>query len=191
MKLSKPIENPGLCLPTLAAMIACNLLEARAVIGLHLTDLRLPPSFTAACPSPTFGIERRRCSPVWPSPPLIATIVEPSTVLLPQLKARQVCELVDGGIDSIEVDELQADGSHSAFGELVRSVVLVVNVAADRTGKKDSGLRRTNDLDRMRRRRNWCRRRAAPASWATEPHAAGNPSRWFHRRLPTSTRHVG
>lgn len=153
LELSWPIENLGACLPTLMATIAGNLFELRCVTGLRLLDLRLPPSFAAAYPGPAFGIEgTRRLSGV-PTGPLIGTIIKPSVGLSPRETAEQVRLLVDGGIDFIKDDELQADGPHCPFDERVRAVMRVVNEAADRTGKKAMvAFNLTGDLDKMRRR---------------------------------------
>lgn len=153
LELSWPIENLGACLPTLMATIAGNLFELRCVTGLRLLDLRLPPSFAAAYPGPAFGIEgTRRISGVH-SGPLIGTIIKPSVGLSPRETAEQVRLLVDGGIDFIKDDELQADGPHCPFDERVRAVMRVVNEAADRTGKKAMvAFNLTGDLDKMRRR---------------------------------------
>jgi len=153
LELSWPIENLGACLPTLMATIAGNLYELRAVTGLRLIDLQLPPSFAAAYPGPAFGVEGTRRLAGVRHGPLIGTIIKPSVGLSAQETASQVRELVDGGIDFIKDDELQADGPGCPFDERVRAVMKVVNAAADRTGKKAMvAFNLTGDLDRMRRR---------------------------------------
>ncbi len=153
LELSWPIENLGACLPTLMATIAGNLFELRAVTGLRLVDLQLPPSFAAAYPGPAFGIEGTRRLAGVSTGPLIGTIIKPSVGLSPEQTAEQVRELVAGGIDFIKDDELQADGPHCPFDERVRSVMRVVNEAAQRTGKKAMvAFNLTGDLDKMRRR---------------------------------------
>lgn len=153
LELSWPIENLGACLPTLMATIAGNLYELRCVTGLRITDLRLPPSFAAAYPGPAFGIEGTRKLAGVATGPLIGTIIKPSVGLSPEQTAEQVKLLVEGGIDFIKDDELQADGPHCPFDERVRAVMRVVNDAANRTGKKAMvAFNLTGDLDKMRRR---------------------------------------
>jgi ribulose-bisphosphate carboxylase large chain len=153
LELSWPLENLGACLPTLMATIAGNLFELRAVSGLRLTDLQLPPSFAAAYPGPAFGIAGTRRLAGVEGGPLIGTIIKPSVGLSPQQTAEQVQLLVDGGIDFIKDDELQSDGPHCPFDERVRAVMRVVNAAADRTGKQAMvAFNLTGDLDKMRRR---------------------------------------
>ena len=153
LELSWPIDNLGACLPTLMATIAGNLFELRAVTGLRLTDLRLPASFAAAYPGPAFGVAGTRRLAGVQRGPLIGTIIKPSVGLSPEQTAQQVRELVDGGIDFIKDDELQADGPHCPFDERVRAVMRVVNDAAQRTGKKAMvAFNLTGDLDKMRRR---------------------------------------
>lgn len=156
LELSWPIENLGACLPTLMATIAGNLFELRAVTGLRLLDLQLPPSFAAAYPGPAFGIEGTRRLAGVANGPLIGTIIKPSVGLSPAQTAEQVRELVAGGIDFVKDDELQADGPHCPFEARVRAVMRVVNEAADRTGKKAMvAFNLTGDLDKMRRRHDF------------------------------------
>lgn len=153
LELSWPIENLGACLPTLMATVAGNLFELRAVTGLRLTDLQLPASFAAAYPGPAFGIAGTRRLAGVARGPLIGTIIKPSVGLSADETAQQVRELVNGGIDFIKDDELQADGPHCPFEDRVRAVMRVVNEAADRTGKKAMvAFNLTGDLDKMRRR---------------------------------------
>jgi ribulose-bisphosphate carboxylase large chain len=153
LELSWPVENLGACLPTLMATVAGNLFELRAVTGLRLTDLQLPASFAAAYPGPAFGIAGTRRLAGVDRGPLIGTIIKPSVGLSADETAQQVRELVDGGIDFIKDDELQADGSRCPFEDRVRAVMRVVNEAADRTGKKAMvAFNLTGDLDKMRRR---------------------------------------
>jgi ribulose-bisphosphate carboxylase large chain len=153
LELSWPMDNLGACLPTLMATIAGNLFELRAVTGLRLVDLQLPAAFAAAYPGPAFGIAGTRVLAGVPSGPLIGTIIKPSVGLSPEQTAQQVRELVDGGVDFIKDDELQADGPHCPFDQRVRAVMRVVNDAAQRTGKKAMvAFNLTGDLDKMRRR---------------------------------------
>ena len=153
LELSWPIENLGPCLPTLMATIAGNLYELRAVTGLRLLELQLPPSFATAYPGPAFGIEGTRKLAGVAHGPLIGTIIKPSVGLSADETAQQVRELVAGGIDFIKDDELQADGPNCPFDDRVRAVMRVVNDAAQRTGKKAMvAFNLTGDLDKMRRR---------------------------------------
>ncbi|MGJ7582196.1 ribulose-bisphosphate carboxylase large subunit family protein [Variovorax sp. RHLX14] len=153
LELSWPIENLGPCLPTLMATVAGNLYELRAVTGLRLLDLQLPPSFATAYQGPAFGVDGTRRLAGVARGPLIGTIIKPSVGLSAEETAFQVRELVAGGIDFIKDDELQADGPNCPFDERVRAVMRVVNDAAERTGKKAMvAFNLTGDLDRMRRR---------------------------------------
>jgi ribulose-bisphosphate carboxylase large chain len=156
LELSWPIENFGASLPNLMSTIAGNLFELRQVSGLRLTALRLPAAFAAAYPGPAFGIEGTRRLAGVANGPLIGTIIKPSVGLSAEETAQQVRELVQGGIDFIKDDELQADGSHCPFEERVRAVMQVVNEHADRTGKKVMvAFNLTGDLDQMRRRHDF------------------------------------
>lgn len=153
LELSWPIENLGASLPNLMATVAGNLFELRQVSGLRITGLRLPPSFAAAYPGPAFGIAGTRRLASVSDGPLIGTIIKPSVGLNPEQTALEVKKLVDGGIDFIKDDELQADGPHCPFDERVRAVMRVVNEAAQRHGKKAMmAFNLTGELDQMKRR---------------------------------------
>jgi ribulose-bisphosphate carboxylase large chain len=153
LTLSWPIGNMGPSLTALMATVAGNLFELRAVTGLRLLDLSLPPSFAAAYPGPGFGIAGTRKLADIARGPLIGTIIKPSVGLSAAETAEQVRELVSGGIDFIKDDELQADGPSCPFDERVRAVMRVVEEAAQRCGKKTMvAFNLTGDLDQMRRR---------------------------------------
>ncbi len=153
LDLSWPLANFGPSLPNLLATVAGNLFELRQVSGLRLLGLRLPDAFVAACPGPAFGIAGTRALAGVAQGPLIGTIVKPSVGLSPEETAATVQSLVDGGIDFIKDDELQADGPHCPFDERVRAVMRVVRAAADRTGRKPMvAFNLTGEVDEMRRR---------------------------------------
>lgn len=153
LTLSWPLENIGPSLPNLMATVAGNLFELRQVSGLRLLDLRLPAAFAAACPGPAFGIEGTRRLAQVHGRPLIGTIIKPSVGLSPSQTADTVRLLVDGGIDFVKDDELQADGAHCPFDERARAVMRIVNDAAQRSGRKVMvAFNITGDLDEMRAR---------------------------------------
>lgn len=153
LELSWPIENFGASLPMLMATVAGNLFELRAVTGLRILDLQLPPAFMAAYPGPAFGVAGTRRLAGVARGPLVGTIIKPSVGLDAEQTAEQVAALVDGGIDFIKDDELQADGPHCPFEERVKRVMAIVNRAADRSGRKAMvAFNLTGDLDQMRRR---------------------------------------
>ena len=153
LSLSWPIANIGPSLPNLLATIAGNLFELRQVSGLRITGLTLPAAFAAAYPGPAFGIKgTRRLSGV-ASGPLIGTIIKPSIGLDAEQTAAEVRKLIDGGIDFIKDDELQADGTHCPFEQRVRAVMREVDAGAQRSGKKAMvAFNLTGELDEMRRR---------------------------------------
>ena len=153
LALSWPIENIGPSLPNLLATIAGNLFELRQVSGLRITGLHLPPSFAAAYPGPAFGIAGTRKLAGVATGPLIGTIIKPSVGLDAQQTAAEVQKLVDGGIDFIKDDELQADGPNCPFDERVRAVMRVINSHAQRSGKQVMfAFNLTGELDEMKRR---------------------------------------
>ena len=156
LTLSWPLSNLGPCLPTLMSTIAGNLFELAQVSGLRLLDLQLPAAFAQAYPGPAFGIEGTRQLSGKETGAFIGTIIKPSVGLNATETAEQVQMLVDGGIDFIKDDELQADGTYCPFEERVEKVMRVVNSAADKSGKKAMvAFNITGDLDQMRRRHDF------------------------------------
>lgn len=153
LTLSWPLDNLGPSLPNLMSTVAGNLFELRQVSGLRLLDLRLPAAFATAAPGPAFGIAGTRRLAGVATGPLIGTIVKPSVGLSPAQTADTVRQLVEGGIDFVKDDELQADGPHCPFDERARAVMRVVNDAAQRSGRKAMlAFNITGELDEMRQR---------------------------------------
>ncbi|SEL46553.1 ribulose-bisphosphate carboxylase large chain [Roseovarius azorensis] len=151
--LSWPIANMGASLPNLLATIAGNLFELRQFSGLRLLDITLPEPFTRVYPGPAFGIGGTRVLAGVKDRPLIGTIIKPSVGLGPEETAATVRQLIDGGIDFIKDDELQADGPHCPFDDRVRAVMREINNHADRTGRKVMyAFNLTGEVDEMWRR---------------------------------------
>ena len=153
LELSWPLDNMGPSLPNVMATVAGNLFELQCVSGLRITDLRLPAAFAQAYPGPAFGIAGTRHLAGVHQGPLIGTIIKPSVGLKPEETAAEVRKLLEGGIDFIKDDELQADGLHCPFDERVRAVMHEVNGAAQRLGRKPMvAFNLTGELDDMKRR---------------------------------------
>jgi ribulose-bisphosphate carboxylase large chain len=158
LELSWPLANIGPSLPNLLATVAGNLFELRQVTGLRILDLKLPAAFAAAYRGPAFGIDGTRRLAGVGEGPLIGTIVKPSVGLTPEQTAAEVRKLIDGGIDFIKDDELQADGPHCPFDERVRAVMREVNAGAERHGRKAMvAFNLTGELDQMKRRHDLVR----------------------------------
>ncbi len=153
LTLSWPLENIGASLPNLLATVAGNLFELRQVSGLRITDLKLPAAFASSYPGPAFGVAGTRRLTAVHQGPLIGTIIKPSVGLNPAQSASEVLKLVDGGIDFIKDDELQADGAYCPFEERVRAVMRVIRDGAQRHGKQAMmAFNLTGELDEMKRR---------------------------------------
>ncbi|MCB1021418.1 MAG: ribulose-bisphosphate carboxylase large subunit family protein [Acidobacteria bacterium] len=151
--LSWPLANLGPSLPNLVATVAGNLYELKPFSGLRLLDLTLPPAFAEKYPGPQFGVAGTRRLTGVEKLPLVGTIIKPSVGLSPEQTADLVDTLIEGGIDFVKDDELQADGPHCPFDARVDAVMQVVNRHADRTGKKAMiAFNLTGDLDEMQRR---------------------------------------
>ena len=153
IEVSWPLDNVGPSLPNLAATVTGNLFELKQFSGLRLLDLRLPDAFRDRYSGPQFGVEGTRRLTGVPKLPLIGTIVKPSVGLSPEETAAMVKQLAEGGLDFIKDDELQADGPHCPFAERVESVMRVLRVHAERTGKMVMfAFNLTGEIDEMRRR---------------------------------------
>ncbi len=151
VRLSWPLDNLGPSLPTLMATLAGNLYELKEFSGLRLLDIRLPTAFAEAYPGPLFGIEGTRTLAGIPQGPLIGTIIKPSVGLSPAATAGVVSELLEGGIDFIKDDELQANGPHNPLKARVDAVMPLVHEHEQRTGRKVMvAFNITGDIDEMR-----------------------------------------
>ncbi len=151
--LSWPISNMGPSLPNLLATVAGNLFELKPFSGLKLLDVTLSPAFLSRYQGPQFGVAGTRRFAGVSDRPLIGTIIKPSVGLTPQATAEMVQALVDGGIDFIKDDELQADGPHCPFSDRLREVMKVINRHTDKTGRKPMyAFNITGEIDDMLRR---------------------------------------
>ncbi|MDR5907863.1 ribulose-bisphosphate carboxylase large subunit family protein [Franzmannia qiaohouensis] len=134
--LSWPLANLGPSLPTLFATVAGNLFELKEFSALKLLDLTLPRPFAEAYPGPQFGVAGTRDLTGIHGRPLIGTIIKPSVGLSPAATADVVRELLDGGIDFIKDDELQANGPHNPLKARVDAVMPLIREHAERTGRQ-------------------------------------------------------
>jgi len=151
--LSWPIGNMGPSLPNLLATVAGNLFELQQFSALRLVELQLPDEFRDSYPGPQFGVAGTRRLAGVEGRPLIGTIVKPSVGMSPTETAALVQQMVDGGIDFIKDDELQADGPHCPFAERVAAVMRVIRDHAGRTGKLVMfAFNVTGEIDQMWRR---------------------------------------
>lgn len=150
--LSWPIANMGPSLPNLLSTVAGNLFELNPFSGLKLLDVTLSPAFLSRYQGPQFGVAGTRRFVGVSDGPLIGTIIKPSVGLTPEATAATVEALVEGGIDFIKDDELQADGPHCPFGDRLKQVTKVINRHADKTGRKPMyAFNVTGEIDDMLR----------------------------------------
>ncbi|HKD06757.1 MAG TPA: ribulose-bisphosphate carboxylase large subunit family protein [Bryobacteraceae bacterium] len=151
--LSWPISNMGPSLPNLLATVAGNLFELKPFSGLKLLDVTLSPAFLSRYQGPQFAVSGTRRFTGVSTGPLIGTIIKPSVGLTPEATAASVEALVEGGIDFIKDDELQADGPHCPFADRLREVMKVINRHAEKTGRKPMyAFNITGEIDDMLRR---------------------------------------
>nr|WP_163501922.1 ribulose-bisphosphate carboxylase large subunit family protein [Halomonas socia] len=151
VEISWPLENLGPSLPNLSSTVAGNLFELKEFSALKLLDLELPSAFVDAYPGPQFGTTGTRRLSGIESGPLIGTIIKPSVGLTPAQTAEMVEQLIEGGIDFIKDDELQANGPHSPLKARVDAIMPLINAHAERTGKKVMyAFNISGDIDEMR-----------------------------------------
>lgn len=156
VKLSWPLANCGTSLATLMATVAGNLYELKEFSGLRLLDLSLPDAFADAWPGPQFGITGTRYLTGISKGPLIGTIIKPSVGLSPAQTAEVVAQLLEGGIDFIKDDELQANGPHNPLKERVDAVMPLVREHEQRTGRRVMvAFNISGDVDEMRRHHDY------------------------------------
>jgi ribulose-bisphosphate carboxylase large chain len=153
VELSWPLANMGPSLPNLLSTVSGNLWEMKQFTSLRLLDVELPPAFLERYSGPQFGLTgtRRLCGVY--GRPVIGTIIKPSVGLGPAATAEIVRRLAEAGIDFIKDDELQCDGPHCPFEDRLAAVMRVINLHADRTGKKVMfAANITGEVDEMLRR---------------------------------------
>lgn len=151
--LSWPLGNMGVSLPNAMTTVSGNLYELKPFSGLRLIDVRFPDAYAEAYPGPRFGVEGTRRLTGVTKGPVIGTIIKPSVGFSPTQTAERVTDLVEGGVDFIKDDELQADGPHCPFDARVQAVMRVINDHADKTGKKVMyAFNLTGEVDEMRAR---------------------------------------
>lgn len=156
LELSWPMDNLGVSLPNVMATVAGNLFELGCVSGLRITDVHLPQDFARVYKGPAFGITGTRRLAGVASGPLIGTIIKPSVGLNPEQTALEARQLIQGGIDFIKDDELQAAGPHCPFEDRVRAVMREVHAGADHLGRKVMvAFNLTGELDDMKRRHDF------------------------------------
>jgi ribulose-bisphosphate carboxylase large chain len=153
--LSWPLSNMGISLPNVLSTVAGNLFELKPFSGIRLLDVIFPPIFLQRYAGPQFGAAgTRKLCQVYERP-VIGTIIKPSVGLSPDETAAVVRSLVEGGIDFIKDDELQADGPHCPFQERITAVMRVINEYAEKTGKKVMyAANITGEIDEVKRRRD-------------------------------------
>ena len=151
--LSWPVSNMGPSLPNLLSTVAGNLFELKPFSGLKLLDVTLSPAFLDRYQGPQFGVAGTRRFTGISNRPLIGTIIKPSVGLTPEATAATVQALVEGGIDFIKDDELQADGPHCPLSDRLQEVMKVINRHAEKTGRKPMyAFNITGEIDEMLRR---------------------------------------
>lgn len=151
VELSWPLENMGPSLPNLISTVAGNLFELKEFSALKLLDIDLPSAFANTYPGPQFGTAGTRQLSSINSGPLIGTIIKPSVGLSPIETAGMVEQLVEGGIDFIKDDELQANGPHNPLRARVDAIMPIISAHAERTGKKVMyAFNISGDIDEMR-----------------------------------------
>jgi len=151
--LSWPIANMGASLPGLYTTVAGNLFELRQFSGLRVLDVSFSPAYFARYKGPAFGIAGTRALAGVAAGPIIGTIVKPSVGFGPQGVADLVAVLGAAGIDFIKDDELQADGPVCPFDQRVKAVMQVIDMLAQKTGRKIMyAFNLTGEVDEMQRR---------------------------------------
>lgn len=136
VKISWSIENFGYNLPVLVSTLQGNLYEIKQFSGLKLMDIELPASFGNHYSGPAFGIDGCRKLTGVNDRPLIGTIIKPSIGLSVEQTSSIVKTLTEAGIDFIKDDELLSSSANSNFNDRVDAVMKVINIHADKTGKK-------------------------------------------------------
>ncbi len=147
-----PLDNVGLNLPTVLAMVCGNLYELTQLSGCKLLDIDLPAEFSSRYPGPQFGITGTRRLAGVQQRPMLGTIIKPSVGLSPEQTADIVRDLGLAGIDFIKDDELMANPPHSPLEKRVSCVMKEIHRLSDQLGRQVMyAFNISDELDAMRR----------------------------------------
>ncbi|NML44315.1 ribulose 1,5-bisphosphate carboxylase [Ramlibacter sp. G-1-2-2] len=152
LRVSFPVANVGVNLPTLAATVSGNLFDLGEVTGLRLESVELPAAYRQQFQLPVQGIAgTRKLTGVFDRP-LIGTIIKPNVGLSAQESGDLVAKLCAAGVDFIKDDECCGNPDHAPLEQRVRAVMKRVRAHQDRTGKHVMvAFNISDDLDAMRR----------------------------------------
>ncbi|MDQ8726868.1 ribulose-bisphosphate carboxylase large subunit family protein [Bradyrhizobium sp. LHD-71] len=150
--ISFPIENVGVNLATLAAVVAGNLYDLGEVTGLRLDTITLPFEFRRRFARPAHGIVGTRKLTGVAQGPLVGSIIKPNVGLSSNDTAALVARLCAAGLDFIKDDEVCADPAHAPLAERIPAVMAAVRRHQDATGKAVMvAFNITDETDAMRR----------------------------------------
>lgn len=152
VRISFPVANVGVNLPTLAATVSGNLYDLGEVSGMRLETMKLPAAYRAQFDMPKVGIAGTRQATGVATGALVGTIIKPNVGFSAAQTAELIGRLCAAGVDFIKDDEVCADPTHAPLAERIPAVMAVVREHQQRTGKHVMvAFNITDELDAMRR----------------------------------------
>lgn len=152
VRISFPIANVGLNLPTLAATVSGNLYDLGEVTGLRLEQVTIPASWRAKFAWPTHGVAGTRALTQVPTDALVGTIIKPNVGMTAADTAELIDRLCTAGVDFIKDDEVSANPDHAPLAERIPAVMATLRRHRDRSGRAPMmAFNITDEMDAMLR----------------------------------------
>ncbi len=152
IRVSFPVDNVGVNLPTFASVVSGNLYELGELTGIRLESIELPAAYRDCFDIPPHGVAGTRESAGVEDRPLIGTIIKPNVGLSAEDTGDLVGRLAEAGLDFIKDDEVCANPAHAPLEDRVRAVMKRLRRHEDATGKRVMmAFNITDETDAMRR----------------------------------------
>lgn len=152
LRVSFPVANVGVNLPTLAATVSGNLFDLGEVTGLRLVELKLPRAYRERYDLPAQGIAGTRKLTGVQGRPLIGTIIKPNVGLSAEETGELVGKLCAAGVDFVKDDECSGNPDHAPLERRIKAVMRRVRGHRERTGKNVMvAFNISDEVDAMRR----------------------------------------
>lgn len=134
LRIGFPVETIGPALPMVFTTLLGN--DPSTSIAARLVDVDLPASYAAVFPGPAFGIEGWRALTGVHDRPLLLNMIKPCTGFPPEVGARFVRAVAEGGVDLVKDDELLASPGYAPVAARARAYAIALDEVAARTGQR-------------------------------------------------------
>ncbi len=152
--IAYPIELFELgSIPQLLSSIAGNIFGMKAVKGVRLIDVKIPPAYRDSFKGPIHGLNGVRNILNVRERPLLATVPKPKVGLTSEETGKVSYQALVGGIDLIKDDENLTNQPFNKFEKRLKEVMKAIDKAEKETGEKKGYLANiTGETEEMKKR---------------------------------------